>query len=176
MMATMETRAEAMPAIDIIVESALWRDTPDAEAAVRRVVAAAATALSMADVELAIVLTDDAAIRALNREWRGIDKPTNVLSFAARPDGAVPAHATQDGTPALLGDIVIAYETAAREAAAEDKPFHHHLAHLAVHGFLHLLGFDHQGDDAAEDMEKIESEILATLGVADPYAKRDAET
>ena len=82
------------------------------------------------------MLTDDSAIRVLNRDWRGVDAATNVLSF--------PAHSAAGGDRPLLGDIVLAYETIAREARREGKPFAHHVAHLAVHGFLHLLGYDHE--------------------------------
>ena len=106
------------------------------------------------------MLTDDAAIATLNRNWRGIDKPTNVLSFPAA--GTRPARR-------LLGDIVIAYETLAREAPTRGRPFLHHLAHLAVHGFLHLIGYDHQTDAQADAMEGLESKILARLDMADPY-------
>jgi probable rRNA maturation factor len=112
------------------------------------------------------VLTDDSAIRALNRDWRGVDRPTNVLSFPARPGPSAAG-------PALLGDIVIAFETTMQEARSESKPFEHHLAHLAVHGFLHLLGQDHDNDSDAETMEGIERVILARLGIPDPYAAGD---
>ena len=92
------------------------------------------------------MLTDDSAIRALNRQWRGKNAPTNVLSFPAAETGK-----SRSQSP-YIGDIVIAYETTAREAVAEDKPFNHHLAHLAVHGFLHLLGYDHDKErDARQD-------------------------
>src|SRR5207248_6942435 len=116
-----------------------------------------------ADTELAVVLTDDAGIRALNRAWRGLDKPTNVLSFPAMslPD--------RSQGPRTLGDIAIAYETARHEADAENKPFKHHLSHLAIHGFLHLIGYDHETDDEAELMEGLERQILAGLGIPDPY-------
>jgi len=106
------------------------------------------------------VLTDDSAIRVLNRKWRGIDAPTNVLSFPAEiPPGA----------PALLGDIVLAYETVAREARRDGKPFAHHVAHLAVHGFLHLCGYDHERDSDAGIMEQLERTILRRLDIPDPY-------
>jgi probable rRNA maturation factor len=114
--------------------------------------------------ELAIVLTDDSAIRALNRDWRGKDTATNVLSFPA--PASPPA---EGGHPRLLGDIVIAYETTAREAGAEARPFRHHLTHLAVHGFLHLLGHDHVADAEAEAMEALEIAVLARLDVPNPY-------
>ena len=113
------------------------------------------------------MLTDDARVRELNREWRGQDKATNVLSFpAAQPPGETPQ-------PLMLGDIAIAYETTRNEAEAEGKPFQNHLSHLAIHGFLHLLGYDHLDDDEAEEMEGLERDILATLGIADPYLTHD---
>ena len=120
-------------------------------------------ATSDRSVELSVRLTDDEEVRGLNAEWRGKDKPTNVLSF--------PSDAPKiAGAPALLGDIAIAYETLAREAAAEKKPFLHHLAHLAVHGYLHLVGYDHQTDSEAEAMEALERETLAAMRIPDPYA------
>ncbi len=156
-------------AVDVIVESPLWAGEPSAEQIVQRAIARASESIDApraADKELAVMLTDDASIRELNRHWRGIDKPTNVLSFpAAEPPGT--------STPTHLGDIVIAYETAAREAKAEDKPLAHHLAHLAVHGFLHLLGYDHESEPEAETMEQLERAILARLGVPDPYLTHD---
>jgi probable rRNA maturation factor len=155
-----------MPAIDIIVQSPLWETEPGVETALHRAIEEAATLLSTSNAELAIVLTDDSAIRLLNRDWRNIDEPTNVLSFPART-------AQADGAPPLLGDIVIAFETSAREALRDEKPFVHHLAHLAVHGFLHLQGYDHADEEEAEAMEKLERAILARLGVPDPYAARD---
>lgn len=119
--------------------------------------------------ELAIVLTDDSAIRVLNRVWRHQDAPTNVLSFAgSQAAGAHP------GAPHHVGDIVIAYETTAREAEAEDKPLSHHLTHLAVHGYLHLAGYDHETDAEAEVMEQTEISVLAQLKVANPYVARPA--
>lgn len=155
------------PDIDVVVESDLWRAEPDSEAALSRAIRAAATAMSISNAELAVVLTDDASIRTLNKQWRNLDKPTNVLSF---PSGA-PHH---DGQPILLGDIVIAYETTAAEAKAEGKPFLHHLSHLAVHGFLHLVGHDHETDAEADIMEALEQDILARLDIPDPYRGRDS--
>lgn len=160
--------------IDVVVESPLWDREPGAETAVRRALAEAAAALSTKPAELAIVLTDDSAIRALNREWRSIDRPTNVLSFPMQ--GLPPKSGgkrASSGPPVLLGDIVIAYETTAEEARAEYKPFRDHLVHLAVHGFLHLLGYDHDSDSDAEAMEGIERSILARLDIPDPYVARD---
>jgi probable rRNA maturation factor len=154
---------EPVPLIDVFVEAPQWDTADGAEAMVRRALteAAIATGTDFKDRALAVLLTDDAAIRRLNAQWRHIDKPTNVLSFPAAPH--------QQGPVTSLGDIAIAYETTAREAVEEDKPFADHLAHLAVHGFLHLLGHDHDTDSAAERMEGLERAILARLGVPDPY-------
>jgi len=160
----------AAPCIDIAVESDLWRAEPAAATTVHDAIATAAAAvraLPAAGGEVSVVLTDDAAIQKLNREWRGLDKPTNVLSFPAAHSAATVHSAAT--APALLGDIVIAYETVTREAAAEGKPFAHHVAHLAVHGFLHLLGYDHDSDAEAEAMERLETRILARLDVPDPH-------
>jgi probable rRNA maturation factor len=156
-----------LPAIDILVESTRWRAVPGARKTVRRAIAAAA-GKAKAGSELSVVLTDDAAVRTLNRRWRGKDKPTNVLSFPTG-DSAPPR-----GKPRHLGDIVIAYETTAREAIGESKPFAHHLAHLTVHGFLHLLGYDHHRNDDAERMERLERTILKRIGIPDPYEMRHA--
>ena len=156
----MKRAAGAALDIDVLVESERWKAEPEAELTVRRAVAEAAAAMSTKQAELAIVLTNDSAIRQLNREWRGIDAATNVLSFPTKDAG---------GEQRLLGDIVLAYETIAREARAEGKLFTHHLAHLAVHGFLHLLGYDHERDKEAEAMERLECRILARLAIQDPY-------
>jgi probable rRNA maturation factor len=157
------------PVVDILVESKRWNARRGIKPLLRRAVAEAAAALSTSDAELAIVLTHDSAIRRLNREWRGKDEPTNVLAFPARPA----AGGRQGPQPhPLMGDIVIAYQTLAREAAAEGKPFGHHLAHLAVHGFLHLSGHDHLTDRQAAAMEGLEIAILARLGIPNPYVAR----
>lgn len=161
-----------IPTTEIIVVADCWQDQPDAEAVIQRAIAASAEATDAdtGDAELAVMLTDDAGIRTLNNNWRGIDKPTNVLSFPAlQPTGP----RGDDGAPRMLGDIAIAYETLRREADDEQKPFDHHLSHLAVHGFLHLIGYDHETDGEAEEMEALEREVLAQLGIPDPYAERD---
>ncbi len=162
-------RSQTGPAVDIVVNSPLWEAAPDAESVLHRAVAAAAAAVSTTTGELAIVLTDDTSIRELNRDWRGKNEATNVLSFP------IPAANAGDGVAMLLGDIVIAYETTAREASAENKPFGHHLAHLAVHGFLHLMGYDHETDQEADVMENLEAAILARLDVPNPYLPSDAK-
>jgi len=167
---------KAAPEIEVLRQSPLWSAEPEAEAIVVRAIRTAAQAIPNVNGEVAVVLTDDAAIRVLNRDWRKLDKPTNVLSFPAPPRSVILGTVIPSVTveaPALLGDIVIAYETTAREALADGKPFSHHLAHLAVHGFLHLLGYDHESDAAAQDMERLEARILARLDVPDPYLMRD---
>jgi probable rRNA maturation factor len=162
----------ALPVTEVLVAADCWQGEADAEAIVQRAIAAAAAAVEAdtGGAELAVMLTDDAGIRALNRDWRGIDKPTNVLSFPAAPAERAPA---ADGAPRMLGDIAIAFETTRTEAEAEHKPLGHHLSHLAVHGFLHLIGYDHETDDDAEVMEGLERDILARLGIPDPYAHDD---
>lgn len=162
----------ALPITEVLVVADCWLTEPDAEAVIQRAVAAAAelTRAGLDEAELAVMLTDDAGIRTLNLNWRGIDKPTNVLSFPALPPTGASG---PDDAPRMLGDIAIAYETTRQEADDEQKPFDHHLSHLAVHGFLHLIGYDHEKDDEAEKMESLEQEILAQLGIPDPYADRE---
>jgi probable rRNA maturation factor len=152
--------------IDIQMQSPLWDAQPLAAQTIRAAIGAAASILSTAGGEVSIVLTNDSAIRDLNRGWRGIDKPTNVLSFPVSSQ-------TISGETRLLGDIVIAYETLERECDDENRMFLHHLAHLAVHGFLHLIGYDHQTDVQAEEMEGLESKIMMRLNLPDPYFARD---
>ncbi len=114
--------------------------------------------------EVSIALSSDARVRTLNRGYRGKDKPTNVLSFPGVDDK------TAFLSPVLLGDVILAFETTRREAKAEGKAFRDHVAHLIVHGVLHLLGYDHEVERDAAKMEKMERLILADLGIADPYA------
>jgi probable rRNA maturation factor len=149
--------------IDVLIDSDLWKHVAGVNSIVRRAVAEAAAMLSTTGAELAIVLTDDSAIRQLNRLWRGIDAATDVLSFPARQTFDQPPH---------IGDIVLAYETIAQEARAERKPFAHHVAHLVVHGFLHLLGYDHARDAEAKTMQSVERKILRRLAISDPYRRR----
>ena len=149
----------ALPITEILVVADCWQLEPEAEATIDRAIAAAAEFVTadVGDSELAIMLTDDAGIRTLNRNWRGIDKPTNVLSFPAlQPRGPRQI----DDAPRMLGDIAIAYETTRREADEEQKPFDHHLSHLAVHGFLHLIGYDHEKDDDAQAMERDRKSVV----------------
>jgi probable rRNA maturation factor len=140
----------------------------------------AAAALARAAPELAnprlsasLLFTSDEEVHALNREWRQRDKPTNVLSFPMLEAGALPGLAA-DGPPVLLGDIALAYETCAREAAEKGIATEDHAAHLIIHGLLHLAGHDHElGNEEAEAMEALEAKALALIGVADPYGPRD---
>jgi probable rRNA maturation factor len=151
--------------IDISVEAGNW---PDGAALTRLVDRAVSAVLAETAVagrsELGIVFSDDAHIRSLNAGWRGKDMPTNVLSFPAFP------LARGGPLPPMLGDIVLAAETVAREAALEDKPAENHITHLVIHGLLHLLGYDHETDADAEEMEAIERAALARLAIPDPYA------
>jgi len=143
-----------------------WPETLDARAeqAVREALKQSKAKITGA-AELSVVLTGDAEQQALNRDWRGIDKSTNVLSFPQiEPFGPVSG---------LLGDIILARETLEREAAEQGVSFEDHFTHLMVHGFLHILGYDHIDDDEALVMEGLETQILASLGVADPYAETD---
>jgi len=162
------------PMTEVLTVAECWQSEANAETTIHRAIEAAVE-MADADVgesELAIMLTDDAGIRALNSTWRGLDKPTNVLSFPAlQPEGPV----GPDDAPRMLGDIAIAYETVRKEADEEQKPFDHHLSHLAVHGYLHLIGYDHENDADAEAMESLETEILAHLGIPDPYSERDSD-
>jgi probable rRNA maturation factor len=169
------TKPIALPSIALSVDCEIWETAlPDLDAVC---LAAAETALNGAKVELpklyelSLVLTDDAEIRALNRMWRGQDKPTNVLSFPGDSEGGVIA----EDAPVLLGDVVIAFETLRREVETDHlaASLSDHLSHLVVHGVLHLLGYDHEIDAEAEEMEQLEIELLADLGIPNPYADHE---
>ncbi len=178
------TPAEPTPAgpvpgasvIEIAVESPHW-DPPDLQALATRAVTATLTRLDLpaGAFEVSILACDDARIATLNAEFRDKPTPTNVLSWpaeerAAETPGAMPdLPDPADPMAAELGDLALAYETCAREAAEADKPFEAHLTHLLVHGTLHLLGFDHETDPDATLMESLEVEILAMLNMANPY-------
>lgn len=158
----------------VAVECQAWHTAvTDPVGIVREAVAAALQEAAEAApdrAEVSVLLADDDRLRTLNRTWRHQDKPTNVLSFPATEPGEV-AHG---GEPVLLGDIAIALETVLREAAAKGKAPAAHLAHLVVHGTLHLLGHDHETDGEAALMEGTEALALARLGIADPYAAEAA--
>jgi probable rRNA maturation factor len=151
--------------IDVEIEDPAWTEAlPQAEALARGAALAALDNEGAGHEGVAILLTDDAAVRALNARFRGQDRPTNVLSFPA-----------PHNPERHLGDLAIAYGVCAREAAEQGKPLGHHLQHLTVHGVLHLLGYDHMGDDEAEAMEGLERALLAGLGVPDPYGAGEGE-
>jgi probable rRNA maturation factor len=168
-------KAEVPPrpgvAIDVTLRSSRWRRAlPDAKELCRR---AALAGLASAKAvprpaELSLLLADDATLRRLNRDYRRIDKPTNVLAFPAAENVAAGEGLHH------YGDVALAYETVAREAKAQGKSLADHTAHLVVHGVLHLLGFDHARDGEAKRMEGRERAILAKLGIADPYRVRVA--
>lgn len=163
------------PEIAVTLSAPAWLETvPDAEERVRRVAVAALrqAADALDDIppdrlEVSIVLTDDDEVRELNRQYRGRDSATNVLSFASLDDDEAPL--PEEG-PVLLGDIIVALQTTLREADDENKPVADHLSHLVVHGVLHLLGYDHLEEEDAEEMEALERTILAGLDIPDPYA------
>ena len=151
--------------IDVEIEDPAWTEAlPQAETLARGAALAALDAEGAAHEGVTILLTDDETVRDLNARFRGKDAPTNVLSFPAPRNPEF-----------HLGDIALAYGVCAREAAEQGKPLGCHLQHLAVHGVLHLLGYDHIGDDEAEAMEGLERAVLAGLGVPDPYAAGEGE-
>ncbi len=148
-----------MNAIDIEVEDSRWTEAlPEVEA-----LAYAAAQAALDEVEfdggVALLLTDDAAVRDLNKRFREQDKPTNVLSFPSRLN-----------PESHLGDVALAFGVCVAEAQAQGKPLAHHLQHLVAHGVLHLVGYDHETDAEAAEMEDLERVVLAELGVPDPYA------
>lgn len=159
-----------------------WPDTLDWEARAAEAVAAALALTPYAGltdaaplVEVAVRLTDDAEVHQLNRDFRGKDKPTNVLSFPQVQDDLLEGLANSDAKEALggeilLGDIVLARETCAREAEEKGISLEDHATHLIVHGTLHLVGYDHMDDASAGAMEALEVKALASLGLANPYA------
>ena len=153
--------------IDITIEAGDWPPQAALADLADKAVTAALAELGAGDAaasELSLLFSDDAHVQGLNARWRGKDRPTNVLSFPAS------AVAPGDPLPPMLGDIVLAFETVAREAEAEGKPFDNHVAHLLVHGFLHLLGYDHEIPAEADRMEGVERRVLARLAIPDPYS------
>jgi probable rRNA maturation factor len=158
--------------IAVAVDDPAWREAlPEAEALCRRAAAAAlARAGARGPGEVSILLTDDRRAAALNERYRGVAGATNVLSFAAADTAPGAA-----GVPVLLGDVVVARETVEREARAQGKTIADHLAHLVVHGILHLLGHDHEGDAEVARMERLEAAILDRLAIANPYRAAEEE-
>lgn len=158
-------------ALETVRDSDLWDVVPDAEEIVARAVGAAfveARLEARPDAELSVTLSHDGRVRELNAEWRAKNRATNVLTFPAfEPDEMADAP--------MLGDIILAFETVAREARDEGKALADHVSHLVIHGVLHLFGSDHLDDETADEMEAIETRALARLGVADPYADADFE-
>jgi probable rRNA maturation factor len=151
-----------MAEIDILIEAEGWQNLPHATDLADRAARSALIAEGREAGAVAILLTDDRAMQALNAGFRGKDKPTNVLSF--------PASAMPGADLLFLGDIALGYETCQAEAFAEGKSLGDHLSHLVVHGCLHLMGYDHETEAQAEQMEERERVILASLGIADPYS------
>lgn len=148
--------------IDLRIADARWEALGDLQAFADKALGQAAAHMKEGG-ELAVLFTDDAEMQALNRQWRNLDKPTDVLSFPSdQPE--IP------GQPLFLGDIALGYETALRDAEAMNRPFEAHTSHLLIHGFLHLLGYDHIEPEDAKVMEPLEAQILAGLGWPDPYA------
>jgi len=167
--------------VAVSLEAGDWESRlPDGEVLVEAAARAAFAAAELPDAlsgssaaEMSLVLADDALVQTLNRDYRDKDRPTNVLSFALLDDaedtdGGLAGDA---GMPILIGDVILAYETVLREAGEQGKSFEDHLTHLVIHGVLHLLGYDHESDPDADRMERLETSILARLGIADPYAE-----
>ena len=153
--------------VEVVRHDAAWADAGLGDAMLTRAARAgfaAAPPRRPGTCHLTLALTNDEEMRVLNRTWRGKDAPTNVLSFPAGEEIC---------EPGFLGDVVLAYETARKEAREQDIALADHVSHLVVHGVLHLLGFDHAGDAEAERMENLERKALASIGVADPYAEKD---
>lgn len=169
-------------AVEVSILDTAWLDNlpESANMARRAALAALSGATRLKDfegaMEVSLVLTDDAQVRALNLQFRGQDKATNVLSFAAldaADDVLQPLGST--GEPLLLGDVLLASGVVVREAIEQGKSLGDHLSHLVVHGVLHLLGYDHEKDDQATEMENLEVNCLAGLGIADPYRGVDRD-
>lgn len=170
-MLTTSAPADHPLTIDISVQDPAWETIADIKAQMNHAVE---TALRLANLphlakdrplEMSLVLANDDLVHTLNRTYRNKDRPTNVLTFAALDDTDMP----DIGGPLPLGDVILAYETILREAAEQNKSFMEHLAHLCVHGTLHLLGYDHIDEDEATEMETLEIKILSLLGIQNPY-------
>jgi probable rRNA maturation factor len=154
--------------LTIDVEDAGWHAIPALEELTRRAADAtfAATDVKPEDFDTAILFADDESVKVLNAQWRGKDSATNVLSFPAPEGVRVP-----EGEAIPLGDIVLASGVVAREAAEQAKTLPDHATHLIIHGLLHLLGYDHESEEEATEMEGLETDILKGLGISDPYER-----
>lgn len=166
--------AEVPPAsfleVDVAVRCRRWTDTvKGAKALCQTAALACYPAVASGPAEVSIVLADDVFVQDLNRQYRGRDKATNVLSFPATPGDGEHEPPVLSAAPRMLGDVILAFETIAAEAAEQDKTLADHLCHLVVHGMLHLLGYDHEQDEAADKMEALEIRILSGLDIDDPY-------
>jgi probable rRNA maturation factor len=150
--------------IDVEIEDPAWTAAEPRAEALARAAAEAVLKHERQPGGATLLLTDDAALRDLNGRFRRQDKPTNVLAFPATPN-----------PQRHLGDVALAYGVCAREAAEQGKPLSAHLQHLVAHGVLHLLGYDHMTDQEAHEMEALERVVLASLGVADPYAAGEGD-
>lgn len=152
--------------VEIEVDQTAWKDLSDPEALLRRAAQAteAAVGRDLSDAVLTISLASDDEVAQLNQHWRNKTGPTNVLSFPAAPDMPLPP-----GEPRPLGDIILAAGVVTNEAAQQNKSLEHHLVHLAVHGILHIMDYDHINEAQASEMESLEIDILNVLGIADPY-------
>jgi probable rRNA maturation factor len=149
-------------ALDVVIDFPAWETAlPDVEAVAARALEAAISKTGLAG-EIALLLTNDREMQALNLRWRAKDKPTDVLSFAS-------GEPISESGSGFLGDIAIGLETMTRDAHLLGKSLADHLQHLVVHGYLHLLGYDHETDDQAREMEALEATVLASLGLPDPY-------
>jgi len=167
----------AAAVIDIVIDPVGWLEAmPDLEARSRDVAETVLVRISPPEragklrdspLETAIRFSDDQTVRALNRDYRGKDAPTNVLSFAQTD----PGFNVPPGMPMPLGDVVLALETCKRESEEQGKPFENHVIHLVIHGMLHLLGFDHEKTRQADVMEETEKSLMRHFGLPDPYAE-----
>lgn len=163
--------------IDLVVNHQPWDKTGiDLQGFANEVIGFTLTMADLPDelqgraIEICVVLTDDGEIHALNRDYRGMDKPTNVLSFANLDSDSATEELAQADLPFALGDIIIAWETMQREALEQNKEFLAHLRHMMVHGTLHLLGYDHMDEEEAAEMEGLEVKILEKMNIENPYA------
>jgi probable rRNA maturation factor len=162
------TKRVRPPILDTLVEAGEWPSKARLRRIADTVVGAASNHLKLdlaEGAELSVVFTDDAHIKTLNRKFRRKNKPTNVLSFPGAP-------AANGGIGPILGDIVLGQETVSREAGAGALTLEAHLSHLILHGFLHILGYDHENDGEAKIMEGLETAILGGIGIADPYERQ----